>query len=371
MQLDGAEVAAAEAAAVLDDGELHLPDGGHAAHGLVDGVIPAGVGQGVDLVQLPAHQRLCRDVLHQILLALLLHDDLAADHVLIVHLDAAGLGVGGLIAGHLFEAGTLHIPLRQVVEVGQVAGAVHIGDLLHRFSGGQTAGDLHGLVFAHAKADDVRTGTLSDAGQHGVHPVIVVGKAPQGGFQTAQDDRQIRVSFLGQFGVHGGAAVRAGTALAAGRIFVLGAGDLGHGIVADHAVHVAAANEEAVLRLAEPLEVLAVGVAGLGQHAHLVALGFQQAADDGSAEAGVVHIGVTAHHHKVQLVPAPGFHVCPADGQKFGVDFWGRVVHNAPFVDSIPSQSTPYGVASSPDGGSFLHLFIQFLFKGRRYLTHS
>ena len=30
-----------------------------------------------------------------------------------------------------------------------------------------------------------------------------------------------------------------------------------------------------------------------------------------------------------------------------------------------PSQSTPYGVASSPDGGSFLHLFIQFLFKGR------
>ena len=38
MQLDGAEVAAAEAAAVLDDGKLHLPDGGHTAHGLVDGV---------------------------------------------------------------------------------------------------------------------------------------------------------------------------------------------------------------------------------------------------------------------------------------------------------------------------------------------
>ena len=184
MQLDGAEVAPAEAAAVLDDGELHLTDGGHAAHALVDGVVPAGVGQSVDLIQLPAHQRLCGDVLHQILLALLLHDDLAADHVLIVHLDAAGLGVGGLIAGHLFEAGTLHIPLRQVVEVGQVAGAVHIGDLLHRFSGGQTAGDLHGLVFAHAKADDVRAGILGDAGQHGVQPVVIVGKAAQRSFQT-------------------------------------------------------------------------------------------------------------------------------------------------------------------------------------------
>ena len=97
MQLDGAEVAAAEAAAVLDDGELHLADGGHAAHALVDGVVAAGVGQGVHLVQLPAHQRLCGDVLHQILFALLLYNDLAADHVLIVHLDAAGLGIRRLI----------------------------------------------------------------------------------------------------------------------------------------------------------------------------------------------------------------------------------------------------------------------------------
>ena len=185
MQLDGAEVAAAEAAAVLDDGELHLTDGGHAAHALVDGVVTAGVGQSVDLVQLPAHQRLCGDVLHQILFALLLHDDLAADHVLIVHLDAAGLGVGGLIAGHLFKTGALHIPLGQVVEIGQVAGAVHVRDGLHRLPGGQTAGNLHGLVLAHAKADEIRAGVLGDAGQHGVQPVIVVGKPAQAGFQTA------------------------------------------------------------------------------------------------------------------------------------------------------------------------------------------
>ena len=105
MQLDGAEVAAAEAAAVLDDGELHLPDGRHAAHALVDGVVAAGVGQRIHLVQLPAHQRLCRDVLHKVLFTLLLDNDLAADHVLIVHLDAAGSGVGHLIGGHFPETG--------------------------------------------------------------------------------------------------------------------------------------------------------------------------------------------------------------------------------------------------------------------------
>ena len=225
-----------------------------------------------------------------------------------------------------------------------------------------SAGNFHGLVFTHAEADDVRAGVLGDAGQDGVQPVVVVGKAAERCFQTAQNDGQVRVCLLGKSGVDGGAAVGPCAALAAGRILVLRAGDLCDGIVTHHAVHIAAADEEAVLRLAEPLEVLAVGVAGLGQHAHLVALGFQQAADDGSAEAGVVHIGVTAHHHKVQLVPAACFHVCPADGQKFGVDLWGRVVHNAPFVDSIPSQSTPYGVASSPEGGaSFVFRSVSLL----------
>ena len=177
-----------------------------------------------------------------------------------------------------------------MVEVGHVTGAVHVRDALHRFPGGKAAGDLHGLVLAHAKADDVRAGVLGNAGQHGVQPVVIVGKAAQRSFQTTQDHRQVGIGLLGKAGVHGGAAVRACAALAAGGVFVLGAGDLCHGIVADHAVHVAAADEEAVLRLAESLEVLAVGVAWLGQHADLIALGFQQAADDGGAKAGVVHI---------------------------------------------------------------------------------
>ena len=248
-----------------------------------------------------------------------------------------------------------------MVKIGQVAGAVHIGDALHRLPCRQPPGDLHGLVLAHAVADDVGTGIFSDAGQHSVQPVIVMRKTAQGGFQAAQDHGQVRVSLFGQLGVNRGAAVRAGTALSAGGILILRAGDLCHRVVAHHAVHIAAADEEAVLRLAEPLEVLAVGIAGLCQHADLIALCLQQAADDGSAKAGVVHIGVTAHHHKVQLVPAACFHVCPADGQKFGVDLWGRVVHNAPFVDSIPSQSTPYGVASSPEGELLLYS-VQSLF---------
>ena len=352
VQLDGAEVAPSKAPPVLDDGELHLPDGGHPAHGLVDGVVAAGIGQGVDLVQLPADQGFGRQVLDQVLFALLLDDDLAADHVLVIHLDAAGLCIGHLVRGHLLEAGALHIPVGQVVEVGHVAGAGHVGDALDGLPCRQAAGDLDGLVLPHAKADEVAPGVLGDAGQDGVQPVVIVGKAPQGGFQPAQDHRQVGVSLLGQPGVDGGAAVGPGPGLAAGGIFVLGPGDLGHRIVADHAVHVAAADEKAVLGLAEPLEVLAVGVAGLGQHPHPVALGFQQAADDGGAKAGVVNIGVAAHHHKVQLIPAAGLHVRAADGQKFGVRSVGRVVHSAPrsvcwFWSIGPAHDSP---------GWFMHI---------------
>ena len=85
--------------------------------------------------------------------------------------------------------------------------------------------------------------------------------------------------------------------------------------------------KKAVLRPAEPLEVLAVGITGLGQHADLIALGLQQAADDGGAKAGVVNVGIAAHHHKVQLIQPPGFHVRPADGKKFGVDRGSIFLH--------------------------------------------
>ena len=319
MQLNGAEVAAAKAATVLNDGKLHLADGRHAAHLLIHRVIPAGKGQGVDLVQLRAGQRLGGDVLHQIFFALLLHNDLAADHVLIVHLNAAGFCVSHLVGSYLAVTGTLDIFGRQMVKIGQIAGAVHIGDGIDGLPCCQTAGDLGSLPLGHAKADQVGSGILGNRGQHLVQPVIVVGKAAQRSFQTAQDHRQIGISLLCQPGVHGGTAVRPGTGTAAGGIIVHIAGDLGHRIVADHAVHIAASDEKAVFGLAEPLEILAVGKAGLSQNGNLVAFGFQQAADDGGAKAGVIHIGITAHHHKIQLIPAALGHIFPADGQKLGV----------------------------------------------------
>ena len=155
---------------------------------------------------------------------------------------------------------------------------------------------------------------------------------PQRSFQTAQNDRQIRIGLFGQLGVNRRAAVRACATLAARRIFIFCTRNFCHRVVADHTVYVAAADEEAVLRLSEPLKILAVTVAGLCQHAHLVALCFQQTADDGRTKAGVVHIGVAAHDHEIQLIPSPRFHVRTVDGKKFGIN----VFHVAPLFFSCP-----------------------------------
>ena len=91
---------------------------------------------------------------------------------------------------------------------------------------------------------------------------------------------------------------------------------LGHRIVVDHGVHVAGADEKAQARLAEHGDAGGVGPVGLADDAYLVAVRVEDAADDGHAKAGMVHVGVAADVDKVALVPAARIHVGAADGEE-------------------------------------------------------
>ena len=179
MQSNGAEIAAAVTAAVLHDGKLHLFQAGHAAHRVVAWVGTAGKRQVEHFVQLQPVQGLCGRILHQIPLPLLLHHRLAGHTVLLVHLDAAGLGVGHLVGAHPGKAGAFHVAGGQPGKVRHVAGAGQVGNGGNALPRRQPIGDDHCLPLAHAKADQVRAGILHNAGQHCVHPIIVMGKSPQ------------------------------------------------------------------------------------------------------------------------------------------------------------------------------------------------
>ena len=87
MERQRAEVARAEAAAVVDDGELHLLNSGHAAERFVGRMISSHIRQRINVVHLFGGQRLCGRVLHKDALAVPLEDGLAAHRILFVVLD--------------------------------------------------------------------------------------------------------------------------------------------------------------------------------------------------------------------------------------------------------------------------------------------
>ena len=94
---------------------------------------------------------------------------------------------------------------------------------------------------------------------------------------------------------------------------VLGPVMLGDGVVEDHRVHVAAADEETELRLSQDRDRGRVVPVRLGDDADAVTMFLENAGDDGRGERWMVYIGIADNKDEVALVPATRFHVCLRD----------------------------------------------------------
>ena len=138
-----------------------------------------------------------------------------------------------------------------------------------------------------------------------------MGQATQACLDAADDDGGVLECLADEVAVDRDGTVGAVPLLATGGIGVGVAAVLGHRIVVDHGVHVAGADEKAQARLAEHSDAGGVGPVGLADDAHLVAVRVEDAADDGHAKAGMVHVGVAADVDKVALVPAAFLHIGP------------------------------------------------------------
>ena len=106
MERQRAEVARAEAAAVVDDGELHLLNGGHAAERFVGRMVSSHIRQRINVVHLLGGQRLRGRILHKDTLAVPLEDGLAAHSILLVVLDFDRTGIVRLAGADLLIRGT-------------------------------------------------------------------------------------------------------------------------------------------------------------------------------------------------------------------------------------------------------------------------
>ena len=89
-----------------------------------------------------------------------------------------------------------------------------------------------------------------------------------------------------------------------------------HRVVVHHGVHVARRHEKAQARLAELGHAGRVAPIGLGDNAHLVAVGLQHAGNDGRAEGGMVDVGVAGDVDEINLIPAAGLGLGATQGQK-------------------------------------------------------
>ena len=314
----GAEVAAAEAAAVVGDGKPHLLQRRHAARGVVVGVPGAGIGQLVDGVEVAAREGRLGRVLDQIARPGRLDQRPAAEGVVLVLLGHRGPGIGQPALAHRLEGRQQHgVGEAAFVRAGrQKAGAAHVADLRRARPLPEPPGDLGHAALAHAVGEQVGAAVLEDAAAHGVVPVVIMRKAAQGGLDPADDHRRVGKGLSGAVAVNDDGAVGAAAALPAGGIEVVAAPLFGHGVVGDHRVEIAGVDQHGEARPAHGAEGVRRVPVGLGEDGDAEPRLFQHAADDRGAEGRMIHIGVARDQQKVIPVPAAGDQVVAADGQK-------------------------------------------------------
>ena len=235
-------------------------------------------------------------------------------HILLLHIEAAR--VVELVGGKVVPAGQQVVVVDLVERTRAVNGAIDIGNLVDGQSRVERVGDLDDRVLAHAVDEDVGARVEQYRALELVLPVVVVGQAAQARLDAADDDGGVLERLADEVAVDRDGTIGTVPLLATGGIGVGVAAVLGHRIVVDHGVHVAGADEKAQARLAEHGDAGGVGPVGLTDDAHLVAVRVEDAADDGHAKAGMVHVSVAADVDKVALVPAARIHVGPADGEK-------------------------------------------------------
>ncbi len=176
--------------------------------------------------------------------------------------------------------------------------------------------DLDDGTLAHAVQEKVGLRIEQNRPLELVRPVVIVRKAAQTGLDAADDDGNVRMGTADEVTVDDRGVVGALAHDAAVGVGVGLAAVLADGIVVDHGVHVAAADEEAEPRRAEEIYGIFISPVGLGADGDTVSGVLEDAADDGRSEGGVVDIGITDDKDEVGPIPSASGHIRRANRQK-------------------------------------------------------
>ena len=266
------------------------------------------VGQIIDRVHLFCGQWFLRWILHHKLLAIGLCQPFGGEGVAVAILDFEGFGIAASVFRDFLKAGQddgrqTFVQLSALIDC-----AVNVCDILHVHTGVQGVRNLHNALFAHSVHQKVCLRVQKNGTLHAVGPVVIVPQSAQTGLNTANQNGYIFVGLPDQVAVNGGGVIGPPAHDAAGGEGVCFPAVPGDGIVVDHGVHVAAADQKAQTRAAEDVNGFWIPPVRLGDNDNAVAAVFQDPADDGVAEGGVIYVGVANNIDKIRLLDAPVQH---------------------------------------------------------------
>ena len=195
-------------------------------------------------------------------------------------------------------------------------GAAQVADLVDRRAGREPVRDLADLPLGVAVHEQVRLGVEQQRAAHLLRPVVEVRDATQRCLDAADDHRHVLVGLADALRIHDHAAVGSRARDAVRRVGVVTADAAIRGVAVHHRIHVAAGHAEEQVRAAELHEVARRVPVRLRDDPDAEALRLEQSADDGHAEARVVHVGVAGDDDDVARIPAELVHLRPRHGQE-------------------------------------------------------
>lgn len=309
---DGAEGAAAKAAAMGGQGELDLLV--RRDRFRVGRMRAPAERQGVEPVELRLAQRQCRRVDNDDPVAVRLGERPGIGGVGLLGGEAKSRVVGGGIRGHFLVGRQGQGGRRRGGDqISRAADPVQAGDGL---AAGQAPGHLEQGAFRHAVEEQVGLAVDQQRAAHPVVPVVVVRQTAQARLDAADHRRQPLEGPLDRGGVGDGGPVGAGAGHPPRGIGVVVAHLLRRGVAIDHGVHRPGGDGGEQARPAHDLQCCRVTPVGLGEDADPVAFGLQQAGQERHAEGRVVDVGVAADEQHVELRPAARRHLGPAGGEE-------------------------------------------------------
>ena len=183
---------------------------------------------------------------------------------------------------------------------------MHLGNF---FAVPQPVRYFYGLLFTHTVGQQIGARIKENGTPYFIIPVIIVGKASQRRFKSADNYRHVAVSLPYPVAVDYHGSVRPHARSAARSICVRIAALFCNGIVRDHGVDIAGADHEAELRSAESFEILGAVPVGLREEADLISRRLQHARYYRGSEARMVNVRIATDIDEIHLAPAAAVHL--------------------------------------------------------------